>query len=160
MNNGVRAGNRNFGIAQDMNKVNFRFREEIFAPKEAKGRKPCDLGTIEVANCTIKPQIGDEVIAEGAIEGITGTIRGAIIAEVELYDCYQIKLSEFNAIYVPKYKVRVVKRKSDIEREEKIKKLKEDIHSVKSEKDTMEIILNSLECKLDNLYKELEKLEG
>lgn len=116
-------------------------------------------GYREVANCTIKPQIGDEVIAKEAVQGVTGTIRGTIIAEVELYDCYQIKLSEFNAIYVPKDRVRVIKRKSDIEREEKIKKLEEDIHITKSEKDSVEDNLNSLEYKLDNLYKELEKLK-
>lgn len=100
------------------------------------------------------PQIGDEVIITD--EQFKG-IKGKIIAEVDLYDSYQIQVSDINALYIPRNKVKVIKKKSDSLKEETIKKLKDEIHITKTEQQKLINELNGLDFKLDNLYKQLEQ---
>lgn len=97
------------------NKMN----ENVDIPKENKEKREKEKYI---------PQIGDEVyILDYIVNGESKKLTGEIVADVELYDCYQVKISEINAIYVPKGLVRVIKKKSDKEKKEKIAKLKEEI---------------------------------
>lgn len=105
---------------------------------------------------TYPPHIGDRVVVtEGDFKGI----EGEIIAEVEAYNCYQIKVGELNAIYVYKDKVKITQRKEDTEKAKKIKELKLKIHFQKSKQKELEKELNLVDKKLDDLYKELEEME-
>lgn len=100
------------------------------------------------------PQKEDIVqVIDGQFKGISGEI----VAEVEGYDKYQIKVDEFNAIYVDKNNVKLIKKKSDSIKEETIKKLKDEIHITKTEQQKLINELNGLDFKLDNLYKQLEQ---
>lgn len=101
------------------------------------------------------PQIGDMVVVTG---GDFKGIKGEIIADVELYNSYQIKVSDINAIYVDKDKIKVIKRKVDSEKEEKIKKLTTEIKDMIKKRNELENELELLEDHLDDLYQELEEI--
>lgn len=153
---------KNFTSLQDL--FGYLLGEQVFvvekeneSSKNLNQAEKCSYNQVKTtANNKVEyvPQIGDEVIITD--EQFKG-IKGKIIAEVDGYDKYQIKIDEFNALYIPKDKVEIIKKKSDAEKEEKIKKIKQAIHNTKCEKDKLENKLNSMECKLDNLYKQLEQ---
>lgn len=101
------------------------------------------------------PQIGDEIhIFDGDFKGL----KGEIIAEVEAYDSYQIKLSDINAIYVPKNLVKVIKKKSDKEKEERIIKLQEEIDKLVEAKKESYTKIRKLNELLSNKRIELKEL--
>lgn len=153
---------KNFTSVQDF--INYMLGEQIFTV-EKENELSRDLNQVEKcsynkANVVPKidknymPQIGDEVIITD--EQFKGT-KGKIIAEVDLYDSYQIQVSDINALYIPRNKVKVIKKKDDSIKEETIKKLKDEIHITKTEQQKLINKLNGLDFKLDNLYKQLEQ---
>ncbi|WP_291567087.1 MULTISPECIES: hypothetical protein [unclassified Clostridium] len=109
------------------------------------------------------PQIGDEVyVLDYVIDGESKRLIGDIVADVELYDCYQVKISEINAIYVPKNLVKVIKKK-----EEKISGLEEELDELfDKQRKLLETIEKSesevtkLNKSIENKHNELRKLKG
>lgn len=143
--------------------LNYIFDEDIFFTKEDKSKQDNtnknktndtkDIKDIKEQKQEYIPQIGDMVVVTG---GDFKGIQGKIVAEVELYNAYQIKVSDINAIYVDKDKVKVIKRKVDNEKEEKIKELTTKIKNMIKKRNELENELDLLECHLDDLYQELE----
>lgn len=149
--------NKRYETLQDL--FNDILEEEIFT-YECNTNKDKTNNTKDKKNTTEQkqeyiPQIGDMVVVTG---GDFKGIKGEIIADVELYNSYQIKVSDINAIYVDKDKIKVIKRKVDSEKEEKIKKLTTEIKDMKKKRNELENELELLEDHLDDLYQELERL--
>lgn len=145
--------------------LNYIFDEDIFFTQEDKSKqdntnKDKTNDTKDIKDATeskqeYTPQIGDMVVVTG---GDFKGIKGEIIADVDLYNSYQIKVSDINAIYVDKDKIKVIKKKVDSEKEEKIKKLTTEIKDIIKKRNELENELDLLECHLDDLYQELESM--
>lgn len=162
-NEGLRFTKDNIMSVSDF--LNYIFDEDIFFTKEDKSKqdntnKDKTNDTKDTKDTTeskqeYTPQMGDMVVVTG---GDFKGIKGEIIADVDLYNSYQIKVSDINAIYVDKDKIKVIKRKVDSEKKEKIKKLTTEIRDIIKKRNELENELELLEDHLDDLYQELEEM--
>ncbi|QPW62111.1 hypothetical protein [Clostridium botulinum] len=122
-------------------------------------------------------QIGDEVLILDSPEGIKN-VKGTIVDEVKGTAQFLIKLSELNALYVDKDKVKVIKKKQNIEEinilKEKIQKLKdckdvlideiryttEQIKDLEQSKENIQQHLKQTTKNMEHYKQQLEQLEG